>query len=150
MKIIAFDPAYNKTVAYAQWNDGVFISSGKCNGVREINGLMDGCDLVCIEDQFLKFNAQTLKKLAFCSGKIQGCAEWLGIKIKIVAPTTWQSRAGLLNKKPEGIKPHRWKPMKAEMIRSKAEEICGETVIDEDEGAAILIGYAMGKRHEDK
>lgn len=148
MKHTSFDPAVGKPIAYAIWEDGKLLESGKIHDTKEITIIVCQCSQVYIEDQFFSQNPKTLKDLAHVTGKIMGCCELVGVPYKLIAPTTWQSKVKLLGKKPKDIKPYRWKKMKAKMIKEAAQGVCYREVEDEDEGAAILIGYAMGAEHE--
>lgn len=150
MRSASFDPAVGKPNAFAVWEDGILIESGKTHETIEIAVIIGSCDIVYIEDQFFSQNPKTLKDLAHETGKIMGCCELAKIKYKMVAPTTWQSKVDLLGKKPKDISPYRWKKMKAKMIKEAAQGICYHEVADEDEGAAILIGYAMGGKDGNK
>ncbi len=148
MRHTSFDPAVGKPVAYAIWEDGKLLDSGKTFHSDEVHGVIVGSRFVFIEDQFFGKNPKTLKDLAHEVGKIMGCCEYARIPYIMVAPTTWQSKMGLLNRKPKGISQYNWKKMKEKMIIETAQGICYRKVKDVDEAAAILIGYAMGENRE--
>jgi hypothetical protein len=89
---------------------------------------MSGLIRVFIEDQYLGFNYNTAKELTLVTGKLMGACEILGIKCERMNVATWKSRVGLIGK-----------DKKKERLIARANEIC--PVIDEDEAAAVLIGY---------
>lgn len=152
--IAGIDPSYAKPIAVAVWSDNKLLVTFKFDpelGPQEVGGLAEifkDVDKVYIEDQYFNNNADTLKKLARCTGELIGICKMVGTQWKLVAPATWQSKAELYGKRPENITDYGWKKLKKTLLIKKAAEVSKSDPADEDEAAAILIAYVMGVKDE--
>ncbi len=141
--IIGIDPAYAKPHTISIFKEGQYIESVKTTFLSEILYNCRGAEMVYIEDQFFSRNAEVLKNLAQSTGKIMGVLEYSYIPYTLVRPITWQSKLKL-PRKPKDISRYRWEKLHIRHIIDKASELSGQKITDEDIGAAVCIGYAMG------
>jgi hypothetical protein len=103
LKVLGIDPAYAKPIAWS------FIVFGSCpakpallhmeeGSFLDFNEYLDSIcgnytpDLVIIEDQYMKYNYDTSKKLSWVSGKVMGAAEVRGIDWTIANVASWKSK----------------------------------------------------------
>lgn len=142
--IIGIDPAVSKPVGYGVISGGKLYKSGHFETMTQALRILALADMVYIEDQFLKNNPNTLKKLSHSTGKIMGLCEVLSVPYELVSPSTWQNRVNLPGKRPAELSDYRWKKEKAERMVLTAKDITGHEAKNDDEAAGILIAYSMG------
>ena len=143
MTYMGIDPAIKKSHAYSIWTDGELIYSGKFDFMCELWSILHKwpVDTILIEDQYLKFNFDTAKKLSFKSGMIAGICEYLSIHVEIVNVATWTSRLNIYGSIEKGLSKHFRDKEKKRRLIQYASQFGG--VLDEDIASAILIPYAM-------
>lgn len=142
--ILGIDPGTAKPSAWGLWSGAEFWNSGLIKDMSSALALVQFADKVYIESQFVKMNPGSALKLAHEAGKIIGLCELAGTEYELVAPSAWQNRVNYPGVKPVGIKPHRWRKQKAEMLVKLAADITGCQPENDDEAAGILIAYSMG------
>ena len=94
---IGIDPAYSKPIAYAYniellWRVG---SASPDDMARMVDVLreakQDGCTWAVIEDSYLGRNPATFKGLSRKQGELGTLAVMAGLRVRLVAPATWQA-----------------------------------------------------------
>lgn len=133
MKVMGVDPSTAKPLGISLITERLTVEHSGLFVLEEVYNLMKEWkpDLVVIEDQYLSFNYNTAKKLAWCAGKIMGIALVLDIPCKVMNVAHWKK---LMNCKPKDKKD------KSAHIR-RCTEIFGEEYED-DVASAILIATA--------
>lgn len=133
MRVMGVDPSTAKPLGISLVTERLTVEYSGLFALEEIYGLMKEWkpDLVVVEDQYLSFNYNTAKKLAWCAGKIMGMALVLGVPCEVMNVAHWKKimRCTPKDKKDKGIH-----------IR-RCTEIFGEEYED-DVASAILIATA--------
>ncbi|TET97706.1 MAG: hypothetical protein E3J23_08490 [Candidatus Stahlbacteria bacterium] len=146
--IAGIDPSYAKPIAIALWKDkliATFKFDAELNHsvVDALVKIFKSVEKVYIEDQYFSQNADTLKKLSRCTGELIGICKMVHTEYELVAPATWQSRAGLYGKRPKDLTDYKWKKLKNSMLIKAAAKVSNSDPVDEDEASAIMIAYVM-------
>ena len=133
MRVMGVDPSTAKPLGISLVTERLTVEHSGLFALEEVYNLMKEWkpDLVVVEDQYLSFNYNTAKKLAWCAGKIMGIALVLGIPCEVMNVAHWKK---IMKCTPKGKKD------KSVHIRRCA-EIFGEEHRD-DVASAILIATA--------
>lgn len=133
MKVMGVDPSTAKPLGISLITERLTVEHSGLFALEEVYNLMKEWkpDLVVIEDQYLSFNYNTAKKLAWCAGKIMGIALVLGVPCEVINVAHWKK---IMDCRPINKKD------KIAHIRRCA-EIFGEEYQD-DVASAILIATA--------
>lgn len=127
------DPSIAKPLGISLVTERLTVEHSGLFALEEVYGLMKEWkpNLIVVEDQYLSFNYNTAKKLAWCAGKIMGIALVLGIPCEVMNVAHW--------KKVMQCTPKDKKDKTAHIRRCT--EIFGEEYED-DVSSAILIATA--------
>ena len=133
MRVMGVDPSTAKPLGISLVTERLTVEHSGLFALEEVYNLMKEWkpDLVVVEDQYLSFNYNTAKKLAWCAGKIMGIALVLGVPCEVINVAHWKK---VMNCRPKDKKD------KAAHIR-RCTEIFGEEYKD-DVASAILIATA--------
>ena len=133
MRIMGVDPSTAKPLGISLINERLTVEHSGLFALEEIYDLIKEWkpDLVVIEDQYLSFNYNTAKKLAWCAGKIMGICLVLGIPYEVINVAHWKKIMQCTPKDKKDKKAH---------IR-RCTELFGEEYQD-DVASAILIASA--------
>ncbi len=146
--IIAIDPGGTKPHALAYFNQGKLDFVYKSDYIRLISKAINYANRVFIENQYGGKNRATVILLSHRTGMLMGLCKLHETPYEMVAPVTWQSWHKI-PRKPKDITDYKWKKLHKQHQIEKAEELTGHKPEDEDEAAAILIGYwAIHREHE--
>lgn len=133
MRVMGVDPSTAKPLGISLVTERLTVEHSGLFALEEVYNLMKEWkpDLVVIEDQYLSFNYNTAKKLAWCAGKIMGIALVLDIPCEVMNVAHWKK---IMKCTPKDKKD------KSAHIR-RCTEIFGEEYKD-DVASAILIATA--------
>ena len=133
MRVMGVDPSTAKPLGISLVTERLTVEHSGLFALKEVYDLMRQWkpDLVVVEDQYLSFNYNTAKKLAWCAGKIMGIALVLDIPCEVINVAHWKK---IMKCTPKDKKD------KSAHIRRCA-EIFGEEYKD-DVASAILIATA--------
>ena len=146
--IIAIDPGGTKPHALAYYKRGKLDFVYTTDNIQLIGKDIEYADKIFIENQY-NGGFNSLVKLCQKTGMIMGLCELYGKDYEMVYPTVWQEYFHLLSRRPKEITKYKWGKIRAQNFIEKAEELTGYKPEDEDEAAAILIGYwAIHREHE--
>lgn len=92
IRIMGVDPSIAKPLGISLVTERLTVEHSGLFALEEIPNLMKEWkpDLVVVEDQYLSFNYNTAKKLAWCAGKIMGIALFLGVPCEIMNVAHWK------------------------------------------------------------
>ncbi len=146
--IIAIDPGGTKPHALAFYSNEILDIVTKLDNIQLISKDIKYVDKVFIETQY-NGGSHSLVNLCQRTGMIMGLCELHGTPYEMVLPTIWQGYFHMLGRRPKEITKYKWGKIRAQNFIEKAEELTGHKPEDEDEAAAILIGYwAIHREHE--
>ena len=133
MRVMGVDPSTAKPLGISLITERLTIEHSGLFALEEIYDLMRQWkpDLVVIEDQYLSFNYNTAKRLAWCAGKSRGIGLVLGISCEVMNVAHWKKIMKCMPKDKKDKSAH---------IR-RCTEIFGEEYGD-DVASAILIATA--------
>lgn len=92
MRVMGVDPSIAKPLGISLVTERLTVEHSGLFALEEVYNLMKEWkpDLVVIEDQYLSFNYNTAKKLAWCAGKIMGIALVLDIPCEVMNVAHWK------------------------------------------------------------
>lgn len=133
MRVMGVDPSTAKPLGIALVTERLTVEHSGLFALEDFKGLLEEWkpDLVVIEDQYLSFNYNTAKKLAWCAGKIMGISLIAGIPCEVMNVAHWKK---IMDCRPQDKKD------KTAHIR-RCTQIFGEEYKD-DVASAILIATA--------
>lgn len=146
-RVVGVDPSWAKPMAVA------YVAIASCekapalldfrtvSDIKEMQsflGTYHMIDTIFIEDQFMKVNYDTAKKLSWATGKVMGLAEMLGLEYDIVNVASWKSR--MLGKQ-ERVDGKLRYPITPIEVARKIWYLKETSPMTDDESCAALIAY---------
>ena len=138
--IIAIDPGGTKPHALAYFEQGKLDCVYKSENIYLISRDIEKADKIIIETQY-NGGSHSLVNLCQKTGMIMGLCELYGKDYEMVLPRVWMSYFDLLSQRPKEITRYKWGKIRVQLFIEKAEGLTDIKIEDEDEAAAILLGY---------
>jgi Holliday junction resolvasome RuvABC endonuclease subunit len=133
MRVMGVDPSTAKPLGISLVTERLTVEHSGLFALEEVFNLIQEWkpDIIVVEDQYLSFNYNTAKKLAWCAGKIMGIALIAGVTCEVMNVAHWKK---IMNCRPTDKKD------KTAHIRRCTETFKKE--YEDDVASAILIATA--------